>query len=617
MTGNTCPNPFKHFIAGVNYMPREHGCQMWSDWSEADIERDFKAIKELNLNAVRTFLFWNDFQPTPDAVSRETVEKFDKMLEIARRYGLKLIPTFFTGHMSGENWDVPWRGGKSIFDDPFMLKSQIHLVRYFAKRYSGNGTILCWDLANEHDSVEMPKSEHSGWLWTHLLYRELKTFDPMHLVTVGTHITSLDENKLRLDMISADFLCTHPYPMYTKLIIDPIDTIRSTLFPAFTSKLSQGLGERRVMLEEFGTSTEMTADEVSSRFYQSVLYSMLINDTIGALAWCFADFIIPERLPYLSTPHELEFGITNCEGRPKLQALVFKEFIKNVEQINYVGLHPERPKAAIILPYRYYDSPYTPIDVYIRSLFSAFVLAKQANIDVDFIKPSDPFDYDLLIVPTVPLKGYLTSMQWKKLVEFVSDGGSLYCSYNGVAFPELEDLFGIDIVSQAFPLEVEDFQLKSKNVMINYHTTLDKVIDVEAQEERVIAWNKNNRPAVVKNHYNKGLTVFVTHPIEYYLSFMPGAAQSNKSYLFYKIAGGMIKNSIEYENQFVESKLFHKEDVKYLILANLENKASTFVVNVDFDYTTIEDLTADNKILHGQDFSVELDSNGYKVYMMY
>ncbi len=242
MTGNTYPNPFNHFIAGVNYMPREHGCQMWSDWSEADIERDFKAIKELNLNAVRTFLFWNDFQPTPDAVSVKSVEKFDKMLEIARKCGLKLIPTFFTGHMSGKNWDVPWRGEKSIFDYPFLLKSQIHLVRYFAKRYSDNETILCWNLANEHDIMERPSSEHSGWLWSHLLYRELKTFDPMHLVTVGTHITSLNENKLRLDLISADFLCTHPYPMYSKLIIDPIDTIRSTLFSAFTSKLSQGIG---------------------------------------------------------------------------------------------------------------------------------------------------------------------------------------------------------------------------------------------------------------------------------------------------------------------------------------------------------------------------------------
>ena len=267
--------------------------------------------------------------------------------------------------------------------------------------------------------------------------------------------------------------------------------------------------------------------------------------------------------------------------------------------------------------HRYYDSSYTPIETYIRSLFSAFVLAKQANIDADFIKRSDPFDYDLLIVPAVPLKGYLTSMQWKKLVEFVSDGGSVYCSYNGVAFPELEDLFGVDIVSQDFPSEFEDFHLKSEKIIINYHTRLGKVIDVDAPEERIIAWNKNNRPTVVKNYYNKGLTVFVTHPIKYYLSFMSGAAQTNKSYLFYKIAGGMIKKSINYENQFVESKLFHKQDIKYLILANLENKASKFDVNVDFDYTTIEDLTAEKKIFHGQDFTVKLDSNGCKVYMMW
>ncbi len=78
MTGNTYPNPFNHFIVGVNYMPREHGCQMWSDWSEVDIERDFRAIKELNLNTVRTFLFWNDFQPAPDVVSLDAVESLTK-----------------------------------------------------------------------------------------------------------------------------------------------------------------------------------------------------------------------------------------------------------------------------------------------------------------------------------------------------------------------------------------------------------------------------------------------------------------------------------------------------------------------------------------------------------
>ncbi len=84
MNGSTLPSPFADFIVGVNYMPREHGCQMWSGWSEAHIKRDFKQIHELGLNTVRTFLFWHAFQPLPDAISLEAVAKFDKLLEIAR-----------------------------------------------------------------------------------------------------------------------------------------------------------------------------------------------------------------------------------------------------------------------------------------------------------------------------------------------------------------------------------------------------------------------------------------------------------------------------------------------------------------------------------------------------
>jgi len=66
MNGSTLPSPFADFIVGVNYMPREHGYQMWSDWSEAHIK------------------LWHAFQPLPDVVSLEVVAKSDKLLEIAR-----------------------------------------------------------------------------------------------------------------------------------------------------------------------------------------------------------------------------------------------------------------------------------------------------------------------------------------------------------------------------------------------------------------------------------------------------------------------------------------------------------------------------------------------------
>lgn len=29
------------------------------------------------------------------------------------RLGMNTVPTFIVGRMSGENWDPPWRGGRS------------------------------------------------------------------------------------------------------------------------------------------------------------------------------------------------------------------------------------------------------------------------------------------------------------------------------------------------------------------------------------------------------------------------------------------------------------------------------------------------------------------------
>jgi beta-galactosidase len=581
-------NPFTSFVIGINYMPRESACEMWEDWSESSIERDFKQMKELGLNTVRTFIFWNDFQPQPDSISLPAIEKFDKMLQIAQKYGLKLMPTFFTGHMSGEHYDVPWHCDRDIWEDPFMLKAQATLVRYFADRYADCDAVLCWDLANEHDTFAQPRSAYSGWLWTHLLYREMKSFDPTHPITVGTHITSLLKDKLRFDMIAADFLCTHPYPIYTPFIIDPLDTIRSTLFPAFSSKLAQCLGKRRVMLQEFGTSTEMTSEDMSARFYQSVLYSSLINESIGALAWCWADYTVPPgRKPYTTTPHEFEFGITDYEGRPKKHAFVLKKFAEVVDLIEYVALTPEKPKAAIVVPHFYYEErdvflPAYSAEAQVRSLFSAFILAKQANFDVDFIKPDDPFIYDLLIFPSVPIKGYLTALQWKKVEQYVADGGNIYCSYNGVAFPGLNELFGIEAITQLSPPEMLTLHLDQTNVTLSYSTVSSKVMLAAEYGGESLARDQDNNPAIIRNKYGEGTTLFVAYPIEYYLSFMLNAAQTNDSYQLYKIAGQNIQSSIEYGNPFVESKLFYGKQEKYVVLVNHSNTPTTcsFKINV-------------------------------------
>ncbi len=65
---------------------------------------------------------WSDFQPEPDRIDRTMMDRFEQVLEAAHKAKIGVIPTFFCGHMSGENWDVPWRGGRDPYTDPEMLR---------------------------------------------------------------------------------------------------------------------------------------------------------------------------------------------------------------------------------------------------------------------------------------------------------------------------------------------------------------------------------------------------------------------------------------------------------------------------------------------------------------
>lgn len=91
---------------------------MWKEWNAESIDAEFRQMAELSLNACRVFLLWEDFQPDPYRVSEEAMAKFDELVKISKAHGVGLIPTFFTGHMSGENWDVPWRSGRDPYEDP-------------------------------------------------------------------------------------------------------------------------------------------------------------------------------------------------------------------------------------------------------------------------------------------------------------------------------------------------------------------------------------------------------------------------------------------------------------------------------------------------------------------
>src|SRR5262245_6573302 len=96
------------FRLGVNYWPRRKAMYWWNNFDVAEVDEEFAVIQELGMEIVRVFLLWDDWQPTPDTVSNDCLERLATVADLAEKHHLKLDVTFFTGHMSGPNWAPGW-----------------------------------------------------------------------------------------------------------------------------------------------------------------------------------------------------------------------------------------------------------------------------------------------------------------------------------------------------------------------------------------------------------------------------------------------------------------------------------------------------------------------------
>ena len=85
------------FITGVNYWPRNHGVQMWGEFSQEERAEDMHAIARMGMNAVRVFLKWADFQPSPEVIDETMVRRFDELLVMADEAGVGVIPRSSVG----------------------------------------------------------------------------------------------------------------------------------------------------------------------------------------------------------------------------------------------------------------------------------------------------------------------------------------------------------------------------------------------------------------------------------------------------------------------------------------------------------------------------------------
>ena len=334
------------FRLGINYWPVTSAMYWWRHFDVAEVARDFARIRAAGFGTVRIFLCWEDFQPAPDRVAPAMLASLVSAADIAADNALLLMPTLFTGHMSGVNWIPPWAlapgeevarfrvvsGEKVVraklknwYSDASILKAQTLLAREVAAALCKHPALWAYDLGNENSNCVVPPSRAAALDWLDAVAGAIRSVDASHPITLGLHMEDLEEDRHLGPGEAAhvcDFLCMHGYPIYAMWAASSTDAL---LLP-FLGLITRWLGGKDVLFAEFGAPTmphldQQTAavprtvrvldEEEAALFTRRALDALHRFGFLGAFLWCYGDYAreLWHTPPLDEATHERSFGL--------------------------------------------------------------------------------------------------------------------------------------------------------------------------------------------------------------------------------------------------------------------------------------------------------------------
>lgn len=378
------------FLLGVNYWPRDKAMQMWRGGiDQKRVFEDLEEIKAMGLDLIRFFLFWEDFQPTPEEVSQQALKDLQAITQKAEVLSLRLMPTFFVGHMSGVNFLPSWtrrpketvvgpfphlfrrlpQGDElgDIYTEPTLLAAQTTLVKAVAHLMKGSPALYAYDLGNEPSLIRAPLTPQRAKAWASQLRDAIRSVDPDAKITVGTFQGDLEHNTgfwpsaLRE---ASDFLSVHGYPSYAVWADKKLAPDCLPFLVHLTRALAKG-GD--AIASEFGAPYAphgFTETEIAD-FLEATLPKLQESGATGALLWNYSDYLpaLAPTPPFDLAPHELAFGIVRSDGSHKPAAKVLSSFARTRPEVS------ERAPAFTFDEESYYRSPWANIS----TLYQAYL----------------------------------------------------------------------------------------------------------------------------------------------------------------------------------------------------------------------------------------------------
>jgi len=530
-----------HSWVGANFWSRTGGPRMWVRYDGDVVSEELAVLARHGCNVTRSFCYWPDFVPEPERLDAAVLERFGDFLDRHAAAGLRTIPTFVVGHMSGENWDPAWRENRDLYRDVWLVAQQAWFVAEVGRRFGAHPAIAGWLLSNEMPLYGGPAPAEAVTSWARLLVQALRSSGAAQPVSVGDGAWGIEisgqDNGYSLRALGAlvDFLGPHVYPMTD-------DLVRQHLSAAFACELCRTFG-LPVVLEEFGVSSDFVAGENAAHYYRQVLHSSLLAGASGWLAWNNCDYdALAGQDPYRHHPFEMHFGLTDRDGRPKPQMLELERFSHLVAQLDATGYEPVPAEALIVVPEHFErELPFTTAAqrADIRAgLMQSYVAAREADLPVGFARERDgiPGGARLYLAPSAK---QVTAPGAARLAELAAAGAVVYVSYfagstdnqRGPWFPWLDETFAVrQQLRYGLVDPVEDDALVLEVVVpfgqlapgtrlelpVGGSASARARLPLEPAGAEVVALDQRGRPALLRRRTGAGQLVLCSYPVEHF-----------------------------------------------------------------------------------------------------
>ena len=531
-------------LLGVNFWSRVGGPRMWTRYDAAVVAKELQVLADHGLTVTRSFFFWPDAMPAPDRLDETIMGRFADFLDLHAAQGLRTIPTLIVGHMSGENWDPSWRGGRDLYADVWLVGRQAWFAEQVARRFGGHPVVAGWLLSNEMPLYGGRGTVETVTSWAQLVIAGLRAGGATQPVSIGDGAWTIEvsgvESGFRLAELGPlqDWIGPHVYPMGD-------DQVRQHWRAAFSCELAQIAG-RPVVLEEFGASSDFVSDENVGHWYRQLMHTSLLAGSAGWVGWNNTDFDdLADEPPYSHHPFELHFGVTDVHGQPKAslrEMAAFRELLDTVE------LHRcERAQSRVgLVVTSHADTAFPFTDererrVTLGAIEQAYLSLRAADLPPALIRQSAgegpagiPDGCDLYLLPSLK---QLTSPGWRRLEQLAEAGSTVYVSYcdggtdnqRGPWYAGVDRLFGVrhelrygmvdriadPVVRLTVTTEFGGLRPGDELEFVasgNEH--LRAYLPAQAADAEVLAVDAAGRPALLRRAVGDGAIVFCAYPLE-------------------------------------------------------------------------------------------------------